>query len=243
MTGWPLVVCRWLTRTVQSFPYRRVLPGPAGFNINSELWRTEAPALGRAPGGLGSTFSSPFSLLIYRPQRPLVDPFPLSVCSQGTPKTVLLQYICFMISWEVDEEKTTPTPRLPPPWLAAPVLVNVRKRGLSAFSGLSALGGGFARFGGVGGCSVTSSSSMWIFHFPPPPTCPSPPPPPLRSPATLSKVALRWENREWGVRGGGCYICVSLTRTGQDAGSLAAHAVLTYVPVFAQLHCPTWSRH
>lgn len=143
MTGWPLVVCRWLTWTVQSFPYRRVLPGPAGFNINTELWRTEAPALGPAPGGLSSTFNSPFSLLIYRPQWLLVDPFPLSVCSQGTPKTVLQQYICFMISWGVDEEKTSPTPLPPgPPRSTAPVPVNVHERGPSASFGLGALGGG-----------------------------------------------------------------------------------------------------
>lgn len=47
------------------------------------------PGLGLGSRGLCSTFSSPFSLLIYRPRWLLVDPFPLSVCSQGTPKTVL----------------------------------------------------------------------------------------------------------------------------------------------------------
>lgn len=50
MTWWPLVVRWWLTQTAQSFPYRRVLPGPAGFDINTRLWLTEAPALGWTPG-------------------------------------------------------------------------------------------------------------------------------------------------------------------------------------------------
>lgn len=50
MTWWPLVVHWRLTQTAQSFPYRRALPGPAGFDINTRLWLTEALALGRAPG-------------------------------------------------------------------------------------------------------------------------------------------------------------------------------------------------
>lgn len=50
VTWWPLVVQWWLTQTAQSFPYRRVLPGPAGFDINTRLWLTEALALGWAPG-------------------------------------------------------------------------------------------------------------------------------------------------------------------------------------------------
>lgn len=50
VTRWPLVVHWRLTQTAQSFPYRRVLPGPAGFDINTRLWLTEALALGWAPG-------------------------------------------------------------------------------------------------------------------------------------------------------------------------------------------------
>lgn len=50
VTWWPLVVLWRLTRTAQSFPYRLVLPGPAGFDINTSLWLTEALALGWAPG-------------------------------------------------------------------------------------------------------------------------------------------------------------------------------------------------
>lgn len=50
VTGWPLVVCWRLTQTAQSFPYRRLLPGPAGFDINTSPWLTEALALGWAPG-------------------------------------------------------------------------------------------------------------------------------------------------------------------------------------------------
>lgn len=50
VTWWPLVVHWRLTQTAQSFPYRRVLPGPAGFDINTRLWLTEALALGWAPG-------------------------------------------------------------------------------------------------------------------------------------------------------------------------------------------------
>ncbi len=70
-------------------------------------WQKPRP-WARAPGGHHSTFSSPFGLLIYRPQWPCVDPFPLSVCSQGTPKTVPQQYICFMISWGAREGKQAP---------------------------------------------------------------------------------------------------------------------------------------
>lgn len=50
VTWWPLVVHWRLTQRAQSFPYRRVLPGPAGFDINTRLWLTEALALGWAPG-------------------------------------------------------------------------------------------------------------------------------------------------------------------------------------------------
>lgn len=50
VTWWPLVAHRRLTQTAQSFPYRRALPGPAGFDINTRLWLTEALALGWAPG-------------------------------------------------------------------------------------------------------------------------------------------------------------------------------------------------
>lgn len=38
------------TRTAPSLPYKLVLPGPAGFDISTSLWLTEALALGRAPG-------------------------------------------------------------------------------------------------------------------------------------------------------------------------------------------------
>lgn len=147
VTRWPLVVHRRLTQIAQSFPYRRILPSPAGFDINTRLWLTEAPALGWAPGGLHSTFNSPFSLLIYCPRWPLVDPFPLSVCSQGTPKTVPQQYICFMISWGADGGKTSPhSPHLFQLMCSGPVgLLWSCRQGKRA-------------------CGVTSS--MWIFHFP-----------------------------------------------------------------------------
>lgn len=108
------------------------------------------PGLGLGSWGLCTTFSSPFSLLIYHPQRLLVDPFPLSVCSQSTPKTVLQQYICFMISWGANEEKQG----LP---VTAPVPVNVQRAGQPPLV--------WSTGGKAEGSSVTSS--MWMFHFPP----------------------------------------------------------------------------
>lgn len=108
VTWWPLVVHWRLTQTAQSFPYRRVLPGPAGFDINTRLWLTEALALGWAPGA--STVHSALLLACWFtvPGGCSLIHFPSQFAHRAPQKTVLQQYICFMISWGANEEKQVP---------------------------------------------------------------------------------------------------------------------------------------
>lgn len=50
MIWWPLLELQQLTKTAQSFPPILKLPDPAGFDINTRPWLTEALALGWIPG-------------------------------------------------------------------------------------------------------------------------------------------------------------------------------------------------
>lgn len=150
VTWWPLVVLWRLKRAAQSFPYRLVLPAPAGFDINTSLWLTEALALGWAPGASAVHSALLLACWFTVPGGCLLIHFPSQFAHRAPRKTVLQQYICFMISWGAYEEKQG----LP---LTAPVPVNVQRAGQPPL--VSSTGGK------AEGSSVTSS--MWMFHFPP----------------------------------------------------------------------------
>lgn len=150
VTWWPLVVLWRLTRAAQSFPYMLVLPAPAGFDINTSLWLTEALALGWAPGASAVHSALLLACWFTVPGGCLLIHFPSQFAHRAPRKTVLQQYICFMISWGAYEEKQG----LP---LTAPVPVNVRRAGQPPL--VSSTGGK------AEGSSVTNS--MWMFHFPP----------------------------------------------------------------------------
>lgn len=148
VTRWPLAAHWRLTRTAQSFPYRRVLPGPAGFDINTGLWLTEALALGWAPGA--STVHSALLLACWFTVpggRSLIH-FPSQFAHRAPRKRSSSNIFAL---WFPEE----PMKKNKPP-LTAPVPVNVQ-RGLSASSGLG-------DWGKAEGLGVTSS--MWLFHFP-----------------------------------------------------------------------------
>ena len=150
VTWWPLVVHRRLTQTAQSFPYRRVLPGPAGFDINTRFWLTEALALGWAPGA--STVHSALLLACWFTVpggRSLIH-FPSQFAHRAPRKPSSSNIFAL---WFPEE----PMKKNKPP-LTAPVPVNVQ-RARSASSGLG-------DWGKAEGRGVTSS--MWIFHFPQP---------------------------------------------------------------------------
>lgn len=63
--------------------------------------------LGLSSWGSASTWNILLRVLICCPCWSLIDPFPLSISSQGTPETPFSQYILFMISLGIKEGKQT----------------------------------------------------------------------------------------------------------------------------------------
>lgn len=146
VTWWPLVVHWRLTQTAQSFPYRHVLPSPAGFDINTRLWLTEALALGWAPGA--STVHSALLLACWFTVpggRSLIH-FPSQFAHRAPRKPSSSNIFAL---WFPEEQLKKNKPPL-----TAPVPVNVQW----------ACRPPLVLTTGEKGCGVTSS--MWIFHFP-----------------------------------------------------------------------------
>lgn len=216
VTGWPLVVHWWLTQTVQSFPYRRVLPGPAGFDINTKLWWTEALALGWAPGA--PTVHSALLLACWFtvPSGCSLIHFP-SQFAHRAPRKPSSSNIFALWFPEESMKKNKPP-------LTAPVPVNVQRAGRPPL--VSALRE--QQRAAVSQAPCGSSISLL---------------PPLPPPANWSiRDRAGWGTE--GTDGVLC-ACVSLTHPGQ-MGARAEPCCVCIINMCVGVYAaqrPTWSRH
>lgn len=215
VTWWPLVVHCRLTQTAQSFPYRRVLPGPAGFDINTRLWLTEALALGWAPGA--STVHSALLLACWFTVpggRSLIH-FPSQFAHRAPQKPSS----CNIFALWFPEE---PMKKNKPP-LTAPVPVNVQRGrvGLLWSRRLGKSAEGAAVSQSPCGSSISPDRAQ---------TGPS------------SVRNRRW--RGWGRVDGVLYVCQFNTRrsNGAHVESCCVCIINMCVGVYVAQH-PTWSWH